>query len=141
MRNITIVLLLLSGSLAFCQPSTGTVKQAGSCNAANTGSNGQVTITCSGIGKEQGDKIIKLLQTILASQNADLREQMLIRAQASVSEPIAQQSSGASSPNVVGNGTTVNYVSNLPTPPLSPLPDSQVAELAKRHGALFYNVQ
>jgi hypothetical protein len=61
-----VIATILSGYVALSQTNTGNVKQTGSCNAGNSGNNSTVTVTCTGIGKEQGDKIIKILNAALA---------------------------------------------------------------------------
>src|ERR1019366_5602400 len=62
----TVALLLLLCASAMAKPkTTGTAETIGACSPANTGDKNTFNIKC-GIGKEQGDQIIKLLNEILA---------------------------------------------------------------------------
>jgi hypothetical protein len=63
--KLTALLLLLCVSAIGQSKTTGTAEAKGACSTANTGNNNTFEITC-GIGKEQGDQILKLLNQILA---------------------------------------------------------------------------
>ena len=60
--NILLFSLSVSG-----QQSTGAAETKGMCSPANTGNNNTFNITC-GIGKQQGDALLKILNKILADQ-------------------------------------------------------------------------
>jgi hypothetical protein len=66
MRTGAVGLLLFTGSM-YGQTQTGSAATRGSCSPANTGDRNVFNITC-GIGKEQGDKMLGILNQILASQ-------------------------------------------------------------------------
>jgi hypothetical protein len=51
----------------YAQLQSGPASAAGTCNVANSGQSGPVTITC-GIGKEQGDQMLAILNKILVNQ-------------------------------------------------------------------------
>jgi hypothetical protein len=63
--KIIALLCLLSASVLGQSPSTSTAESKGACSPANTGNKNTFNIKC-GIGKEQGDQILKLLNKILA---------------------------------------------------------------------------
>jgi len=50
------------------QTSTGTAETTGPCSPATTGNNNQLTINCQGIGKEQGDQLLRILNRIAKDQ-------------------------------------------------------------------------
>jgi hypothetical protein len=60
-------LISLLAMPCFSQLNTGRADTKGTCSPANTGSNNTFTITC-GIGKEQGNQMLKILNKILANQ-------------------------------------------------------------------------
>ena len=70
MRNIVLLLLLSLFMPALClsQTNTGKAETRGSCSPANTGNVGQITISCSGMSKEQAQKMVEILNKILANQ-------------------------------------------------------------------------
>ncbi len=60
--------LLVIAASAFAQPQPAIrAETKGACSPANTGNNNTFNITC-GIGRAQGDQMIKILNTILANQ-------------------------------------------------------------------------
>ncbi len=61
-----VALFLAFAAVPFCQ-STGTASTKGICSPAVTGSNNTFSITC-GIGKQQGQKMIEILNRILADR-------------------------------------------------------------------------
>jgi hypothetical protein len=66
--RIVIVLWILTG-VVWAQPpvSTGPASTTGTCSPANTGDHNVFNITC-GIGKDQGDRMLGILNRILADQ-------------------------------------------------------------------------
>ncbi len=67
-KTATIVgIALLAITQSFAQ-STPTKQQAGDCSINDVGSNNQLTIDCRGISKEQGQKILAILNKMLANQ-------------------------------------------------------------------------
>ena len=60
-----IALLTITQSPAQSKPTT---QQAGDCSINDVGSSNQLTIDCRGIGKEQGRKILAILNKILADK-------------------------------------------------------------------------
>jgi hypothetical protein len=67
-RFSSAAFILLSSS-AFCQSpaSTGAATTHGACSPANSGDRNVFNITC-GIGREQGDKLLEILNRITANQ-------------------------------------------------------------------------
>lgn len=63
--KIIALLCLLSALVPGQSPSTGTAETKGACSPANTGNKNTFNIKC-GIGKEQGDQILRILNKILA---------------------------------------------------------------------------
>jgi len=112
---VLIVLTVLCCPLALPQTSTGKAVTTGSCSPATTGSNNTFKIEC-GIGKEQGDKIIKLLNATLASGdlatiNAKLDE--LLKLASSQLPVISQQQLDEFSKQVSSIKYTVEINSNM----------------------------
>jgi hypothetical protein len=69
MRFVLLLLLLAATLPCLAQtPQTGRAITTGSCSPAVTGNNNQFRITCQGITKEQGAKMVNILNTILANQ-------------------------------------------------------------------------
>lgn len=63
-----LVLLISMSAPVWCQTAaTGTASTSGSCSPANTGNGNTFTIKC-GIGQEQGQKMLAILNKILANQ-------------------------------------------------------------------------
>lgn len=62
-----IALLAVTLALVCCGQTPGTAETKGACSPANTGNQNTFNITC-GIGKLQGDQILKILNKILAHQ-------------------------------------------------------------------------
>jgi hypothetical protein len=62
-----IALLFVTLALACYGQTPGTAETKGACSPANTGDNNTFTITC-GIGKAQGDQMLKILNKILLNQ-------------------------------------------------------------------------
>jgi hypothetical protein len=71
MKRLAPVCFLLASS-AIGQQSSGPATAKGSCSPASTGNSNTFTITC-GIGKEQGDELLKIVNKILANQK-DLKD-------------------------------------------------------------------
>jgi hypothetical protein len=59
--------LLLAVSLYGQGQNSGPATTRGACSPANTGNNNTFTITC-GVGKEQGDALLQIINKILANQ-------------------------------------------------------------------------
>ena len=65
MKILASFLCLLAGA-AYAEPQTGSATAKDACSVANTGNNNIFTITC-GIGKQQGDALLKIMNKILAN--------------------------------------------------------------------------
>jgi hypothetical protein len=64
-----LVLVMLLAMPCWSQTtSTGKADTTGPCSPAVTGNNNQFSITCKGIGKEQGHQMLDILNRILANQ-------------------------------------------------------------------------
>jgi hypothetical protein len=64
-----LVLLMLIAMPCWSQTTTsGKAETTGPCSPAVTGGNNQFSINCRGIGKEQGQKMLDILNKILANQ-------------------------------------------------------------------------
>jgi hypothetical protein len=63
-----VLLLLLVPVGCLPQTNTGKAETRGSCSPANTGNVGQITINCSGMSKEQAQKMVEIMNKILANQ-------------------------------------------------------------------------
>jgi hypothetical protein len=66
MKILAPLLCLLAGA-AYAEPQTGSATAKDTCSVASTGNNNTFTITC-GIGKQQGDALLKIMNKILANQ-------------------------------------------------------------------------
>ena len=77
MKLITASCLLLQISIFAQTPPTPAATAAGTCNIANTGNQNTIHIEC-GIGKEQGQKVLAILNRVLAAQ-ADSTAEILSR--------------------------------------------------------------
>jgi hypothetical protein len=64
--KLPLLFLLLAASC--CAQTTGNADTKGPCSPAVSGSGNRFTISCQGISKEQGDKMLQILNTILANQ-------------------------------------------------------------------------
>ncbi|MGD0403225.1 MAG: hypothetical protein ABSB66_08510 [Candidatus Acidiferrales bacterium] len=62
-----LVLLLLVAMPCWCQSTTGNADASGPCTVANSGNNNTFTINC-GIGKAQGETLLKIVNQILSNQ-------------------------------------------------------------------------
>jgi hypothetical protein len=69
MRYLSIFLISLSVP-CFCwsEASTGAASTKGACSPAVSGNANQFKITCTGVSKEQGEKMLHILNEILAKQ-------------------------------------------------------------------------
>jgi len=65
-RIIGVVLFIVMQS--FAQEKPATQQQAGDCSINAVGSNNQLTINCPGMSKEQGQRILAILNKVLAGQ-------------------------------------------------------------------------
>jgi len=70
--NAILLTMVLQGSVALSQ-TTPTEKAAASvtCSTAHVGDNNAYNINCSGIGVDQGKKIVEILNRVLANQDAN----------------------------------------------------------------------
>jgi hypothetical protein len=122
MRNTlkNLVFILASACVAIGQTQkTGTAVANGTCNLANTGNNNSnIRIDC-GIGKEQGKKIIDLLNKVLANQDRNAKLDELLKV---ASQPVQI----VNAPNGIGTigGTLVNPTVNNFAPPSRHIPES-----------------
>jgi hypothetical protein len=64
---LPVCFLLSFSAMAQSQSTTGTATTKGACSPANTGNKNTFIITC-GIGRVQGDQMLKILNKILADQ-------------------------------------------------------------------------
>jgi hypothetical protein len=104
--NAILLMMMLQESVALCQtPPTDKTAAVGTCSAAHVGDDNTSSINCTGVGVEQGKKIVEILNKVLANQdiatiNAKLDELLVVAAQP------AQAQTGAGGaqapPNIVG---------------------------------------
>jgi hypothetical protein len=104
--NAILLTLVLQGSVALSQ-TTPTEKAAanGTCSTAPVGDNNTYNINCTGVGVDQGKKIVEILNRALANQdlatvNAKLDELLVV-----ASQPAQTQASQAP-PNILGLAVT-----------------------------------
>jgi hypothetical protein len=127
MRNTLVSLtLLVISTICLGQTKNGTATANGQCSIAISGNNNTVPTAKSfldscGIGKEQGEKIIQLLNTVFAKRdavqiNAKLNELIEI-----AKKPVSQVLNCVGS-NCVQNGSQFNYDERTYGVP-KPLPD------------------
>jgi hypothetical protein len=95
--KVSIAVLLafvFQGAVALNQ-TTPTEKAAASssCNAANVGENNALNINCSGVGVDQGKKIVELLNKVLANQDAPAVNAKLDQLLVVASQPAQTQAS------------------------------------------------
>jgi len=127
--RIMLVCLLLTVSNLACAQKNGNATATGNCNITISGNNNTVQTANAlngkcGIGKEQGEKIIQLLNTVLAKKdvaeiNAKLNELIAIAAKPT---PLVINCGNAGNCAGTNNGTQV--VNQYGTPKLS-MTDSQ----------------
>ena len=113
MRQFCAVVLMVCGCVAQ-NPTSGHANSAAPCSVANTGNGNKIQITC-GIGKEQGQKILAILNKMVANQ-LDTEKVM-----AKLDELVNAQSATILAPNGIaigGKATVINpTVNNLGPPP------------------------
>lgn len=69
MKYTLILFALLFSTPCHCQTTTtGKAETSGPCSPAVSGNNNQFTINCPGISKEQGQKMLDILNKILKDQ-------------------------------------------------------------------------
>ncbi len=103
--NAILLMMMLQGSVALSQIlPTDKTAAVGTCSAAHVGDGNTSSINCTGVGVDQGKKIVEILNKVLANQdiatvNAKLDELLVVAAQ-----PVQAQTGGApqAPPNVVG---------------------------------------
>ncbi len=66
--SVTVLIFALCGMPVSAQTTTGNAATKGTCSPATTGSNNNFVIQC-GIGREQGKKIIEMLNAALVSRD------------------------------------------------------------------------
>jgi hypothetical protein len=66
--SLMLSLLVLTLPCLAQTSQTGKAQTSGPCSPAITGGNNQIRITCQGLTKEQGAKMVNILNTILANQ-------------------------------------------------------------------------
>ena len=70
LASVCSILLFSLPVAASAQQSPGSIRSTRStCSSNSTGNNNHVTINCKGVGKEQGDEIVKLINKALARQD------------------------------------------------------------------------
>jgi hypothetical protein len=101
----------------------------GTCNIVNIGSNDRIEIKC-GIGKEEAQKLIGIMNKILANQiDADAVMAKLDEIQKeSKGNSFQQFTSGPNSPNIAGSGNVVTYSDTSQLPILSERQISSIRE-------------
>src|SRR5260370_27146501 len=67
-RGLCIFLMLVALPCGSQDTKTGAAETSGTCSPAVTGNNNQFTINCRGLSKEQGDKMISILNKIVENQ-------------------------------------------------------------------------
>jgi hypothetical protein len=63
-----VALTLVLATPCFAQITTGRAETAGPCSPATTGNYNQLTINCQGIGKTQGEQLLKIVNRIAKDQ-------------------------------------------------------------------------
>jgi hypothetical protein len=119
-----LLTIVLQGSVALSQtPPTGEVTASGTCSAAHVEDNNTYNINCTGIGAEQGKKIIEILNRVLANQDLTTVGAKLDELLAVASKPAQTQPCAGS--NCVQNGSqpTLPTVLGLAVTPLNPRPN------------------
>lgn len=123
------------------QTTTGKAETAGACSPAVSGNNNKLTITCSGVGKEQGQKILAILNKILANQ-LDTEQVMakLDEISKSVNRPTQSAPNGI---NIGGDNKGVATVNNLVPPPrrLSPSQLAAIQAVVVSNDSVTYRVR
>lgn len=97
------------------QTTTGKAETKGACSPAVAGSNNKITITCSGLGKEQGQKIVSILNRILANQLDT--EQVMAKLDELSKTTNRTTQNAPEGINIGGNNNGVATVNNLAPPP------------------------
>lgn len=124
--KLTLLSALMLMALPCCaQTTTGGAETVGACSPAVSGNNNSLTITCSGIGKEQGQKILAILNKMLAN-HLDAAQVMakLDEISKSVNRPTQNAPNGI---NIGGNNSGVATVNNAP--PIRRLSPSQLTAI------------
>jgi hypothetical protein len=129
-----LLTMVLHGSVAHSQ-TTPTEKAAGSpCSSSHVGDDNNYVISCNGIGAAQGNKIIEILEKVLANADITAVNAKLNELLAVASQPSPTQTCAGS--NCVQNAsqTTDQHVSQAPpnilglaVAPLGPRPNIGVA--------------
>ena len=110
--NAILLTMVLQGSVALSQTTPSEKPAAsGTCSTATVGDNNAYKINCSGIGVDQGKKIVELLNRVLANQDATTVNAKLDELLVVASKPPQTQAQQAP-PNILG----------LTVTPLAPRP-------------------
>jgi hypothetical protein len=124
-----LLTMVLYGSLAHSQTTLTEKAAAGSpCSSSHVGDNNNYVISCNGVGAAQGNKIIEILEKVLASAditavNAKLNELLAVASQPSPTQTctgsncVQNASQSQAPPNILG----------LAVAPLGPRPNIGVA--------------
>jgi hypothetical protein len=114
-----VLVAILHGSSIAQTQKTGNAT-ATTCSSATTGNNNKVVITC-GIGREQGKKIIEILNHALASRDlATINSKMDELLQVAVRQPVLNQTCISGNCAGVNNGNqNINYATPHPPPQIS----------------------
>jgi hypothetical protein len=125
LKPVLLATLVLIALPCHAQTTTGKAETTGSCSPAISGSDNKLTITCSGVGKEQAQKILAILNKILANQ-LDTQQVMMKLDEISraASRPTQNAPNGI---NIAGNNNGVATVNNIP--PQRRLSASQLAAI------------
>jgi hypothetical protein len=132
MKSILLTLILVTlPCLAQTPPtSSGKAETKGTCSPAVTGNKNTFVITC-GIGQQQGDKIIALLNTVLANRDMASINGKLDELLALASKPTAVQYCNGDSKCVQnGNQTNIDQRSYGVPKPLPNVVDLHFATMA-----------
>jgi hypothetical protein len=125
LKLILLSALMLMALPCCGQTTTGKAETAGACSPAVSGNNNNLTITCSGVGKEQGQKILAILNKMLAN-HLDTEQVMakLDEILKTINRPTQNAPNGI---NIGGNNSGVATVNNAP--PIRRLSPSQLTAI------------
>lgn len=122
MRITLAILVVLVVSAAQAQ-STGSATSNGACSIANSGPNATKLVVNCGVGKAQGEKIIQLLNTLLAKKDVADIDAKLDQLIAMASQPVQQIVNCGNARNCAGTNTEQTY--NQYGPPKYSMTDAQ----------------
>ncbi len=134
MKALVVVCLLGVGLIANSQSTqTGPATATGECAVSHSGNYDRITIQNCGIGKEQGEKIIQLLQALAANkdrddQNAKLDELL------EITKRIANPYGSVTTYQPEGTRRTVTQSSGMTNVDSAALPDFQLLSGKEKSG-------